>query len=511
MPSAGQLQEPRADEDTPRFNIFEIRVRGNTVLDNRSIESAVYRFLGTGRSIDDVEAARSVLETAYRDAGFSTALVSIPEQTVDSGIVRLEVTEGRIGRIRVRNARYVSGRDIRAAIGSVEPGNPVYFPDLQQDLRKINRMSADRSVTPILKPGRVAGEVDLELRVNDRLPLHGSLEINDRFTADTARLRSTASLSYDNLWQAFHSLALQYTTAPENPDNSEVLAATYLWRFEQSPNLLAFYAVDTNSDVATVGDINVLGVGRIYGSRFVFPFSGGDAFFHSLTLGADYKDFNETIGEELQTPISYSNLGAVYGFGWNRDRHRSSFNLGLNFGLRQLGNSPREFGDKRFKAKPNYFYLTLGTDQLFRLPLGIGLYGSLNGQYTTGPLISNEQFSAGGAGGGAQVRGYLQAERLGDYGAVGNIEVRSPDFGSRLARGIDEFYLLAFYDAAALGLHEALPGQDDYFELFSAGLGFRLAVREDLRASFDWAWPLLDSTNVQADDTRVHFSLQWGF
>jgi len=510
-----------AQED--RFDVWEIRVGGNTVLEARAIESIVYPYLGPAKSIEDVEVVRGELEALYREKGYSAAIVSIPEQTVQGGIVRLEVTEGRLGRVTVSGARYVSGRDIISDVDGVRPGDPVYFPDLQDDLVALNRMSADRSVTPVLRPGRSIGQVDLDLRVNDGLPIHGSFAVNDQFTADTTETRATAVLSYDNLFQRFHSLSMQYTVAPEAPEETEIFAATYLWRFRDTPNLAAFYAVDTNSDVATVGNLNVLGTGQIFGARYIIPLNGEGGFVHSVTLGADYKDFTETIGnarsdegnengdeeEDLFTPISYTNLSANYTFGWNAENYQSTYSFAANFGVRGFGNDPGEFTDKRFKADPNYFYLRASVENLLRLPLGgIGFYTRFAGQYSPGPLVANEQFTAGGA---TTVRGYLEAERLGDYGALGNVEIRTPNLGPMLPARPNNVFLFAFFDAATLGSHEVLPGQDPHFDLYSTGLGLRFDTEGGLSAALDYAWPMIDSVNVQAWDERFHFLVQYGF
>ena len=490
------------------FNIWEIRVGGNSVLDAPTIEALVYPHLGRDKTIEDVEAAQEALATAYRDAGYTAASVTIPEQTVDSGIVRLEVAEGRLGRLRVREARYVSGRDVMSEMTSLSPGEAISFSGLQEDLVAVNARSPDRTVTPVIRAGRDPGELDVELRVEDQLPMHAMFDLNDRFTADTAELRASASLSYDNLFQRFHSVSLQYTTAPERREDSEVWALTYLWRLRDNPGILAFYAVDTSSDVFTVGDLNVLGDARIYGFRFVRPLEAAGSMFHSFTVGADSKDFTETIGDELNTPIKYTHLTGNYSVGWNLENYRASYDLGLGLGIRALGNDVQEFEDKRFNAKPNYYYFRLNTEHLIRGWQGIGFYGRLSGQYTPEPLINNEQFTVGGA---TSVRGYLEAERLADYGAFGNIEVRSPNFGPVIGSWVDTLYLHAFYDAAQLGLNDSLPGQDPNFELYSTGIGLRFMSDFGLLAAVDYAHPLRDSTNVQAGDERFHFQLKWSF
>lgn len=89
-------------EATPRFDVWEYRVEGNTVLDPKVIEKTVYGYLGPGKTIDDVEKARAALEKVYHDAGYAAALVDIPEQDVNEGVVVLTV--GRVGSTGSRSA-----------------------------------------------------------------------------------------------------------------------------------------------------------------------------------------------------------------------------------------------------------------------------------------------------------------------------------------------------------------------------------------------------------------------
>src|SRR5262245_1844001 len=93
------------DNEPTRFDVFEYRVLGNKVLPQVEVEKAVYPHLGPNKSLQDVEAAKTALEQAYKTAGYGTVFVDIPVQDVDRGIVRLQVTEGRLDRIRVQGAR----------------------------------------------------------------------------------------------------------------------------------------------------------------------------------------------------------------------------------------------------------------------------------------------------------------------------------------------------------------------------------------------------------------------
>ena len=108
----------------------------------------------------------------------------------------------------------------------MKPGEVLYTPEVQKEISKANE-NADVKVTPSLSPGTEAGTVDVDLKVEDKLPLHASLEVSNRYSPDTTLLRLNAVVHYDNLWQKDHSLSLQYQVSPEDPNQVEVGAAAY--------------------------------------------------------------------------------------------------------------------------------------------------------------------------------------------------------------------------------------------------------------------------------------------
>jgi hemolysin activation/secretion protein len=512
-PDARATDTVASDAERAGFDIWEIRVLGNTVLEAPQIESAVYPHLGPARSIRDVEAARDALVQVYRDRGYGTVFVDIPEQDVPDGVVRLQVTEGRIDRVRISGARYFRNGAIRAAVPALEPDSVPRLPELQEQLGRVNQQSRDRVVTPVLRAGRTPGTLDVELKVKDSLPLHASVELNDRYTADTARLRAKLDLSYENLFQRFHSLSLQFQTAPEERNDARVLAATYVMPVQRFNDYAAFYVVDTNSDVAAIGTLSVIGAGRIYGGRYIATLPPAGAYGHSLTFGADLKDFAENIRIDddtgLETPIRYVNWSLAYRGDLRRERWSGGLSAEVNFGLRGLGNSPQEFGDKRFLARPNYVYLRAAADVAVPLPARFQAALRVAGQYSGDPLISNEQFSVGGAD---SVRGYLESEALGDYGVQASLELRSPPLLGRWdADGAHRLVAVAFGDGAIVHIHDALPKQDSGTNLASVGLGLRYTGAWGLTGMLDWAYPLISTDRVAAGDSRLHMSVRYGF
>lgn len=486
--------EPAQEEN--HFDVLEYRVTGNTVLPSAAIEEAVYPWMGKDKVISDVEKARENLEKAYHKAGYLTVLVDIPEQDVNQGIVRLNVTEGKVERLRVKGSRYYSLGFIKAQAPSLAEGQVPYFPQVQKDLASLNR-TADRRVTPVMKAGKTFGTVDVDLKVEDSLPLHGSLELNNQYSNNTERWRLAGMMRYDNLWQRDHSLTLQFQTAPQNTSQVKVLSASYLDRFEDSDTMLAFYGVKSDSNVASVGGIDVLGNGTILGARLVLPLPALKDFSHSLSVGADYKDFKENIlfgADTTNTPISYLPLAVQYNATAQYGQNVTQFGLGLNFGLRGVVGNDNEFNAKRAGAKSNFLVVKPELQRTQNLPRDLQLWGKLDGQIASGPLISNEQYLAGGAN---SVRGYLEAEVAGDNALHASLELRSP----ALQRGewLQELRFLGFYDIATLRVVDATATELEQHTIAGIGLGVRLKARQNWNASVSVARALHDAAMLIGD------------
>ncbi len=342
--------------------------------------------------------------------------------------------------------------------------------------------------------------------------LHARVELNDRFSQNTSRLRLNAEVRYGNLWQREHAITAAYQVAPENRDNVEVFSSTYSFRLPDSDNVVTLYGVKTTSDVAAIGTLGVVGDGIIGGLRVTLPLPPRAQWFHSLTLGGDYKNFGESIdllgADTLNTPISYHVYNALYSGVLLGDTGETEMSVAVTAAPRGFGNKTREFQDKRFRARPNFIYLNAALSRTQALPLGAELQFGIDGQVTDAPLISNEQFGVGGV---QSLRGYLESQQFFDDGVRTSIELRSPNFGPDLWQFLTTARVHGFVEGASGRILDALPGQPDTATLWSAGFGFRLAALDDFAADFDWAVPLKSSNQIDAGDSRVHFRVEYGF
>jgi hemolysin activation/secretion protein len=497
-------------EEAARFDVFEYRIDGSTLLPVATVERAVYPYLGEQKTLADVEAARTALEKAYHDAGYLTVVVAIPVQKVQNNEVALAVTEAPVGRLRVVESRYFSLGEIKARVPELAEGRVPQFDVLQDQLATLNRGS-DRRVRPVLRPGKEAGTVEVELKVQDQLPLHGSVELNDRHSEGTTPTHAAASIHWDNLWDAQHSLGVMLQGVPEQPNESRVLSFNYNWP-QRNGNMLALYGVHSASDVAVAGGINTLGTGAIYGLRYVANLPGSTDFFQSATLGADYKDFNQTVAQlgsgSFNTPITY----LPFTLGWDgsfsgKDRE-TRLGVGFNFHVMGLAGTEQQFADKRFKGRPNYSYLKGSFSHKESWSQGWSAQLRGNWQLAGQALVSNEQFSIGGAD---TVRGYYDSAASGETGMAATLEASTPNLligadASDEPRTLSDVRLLAFVDQGWVTVVDPLFATAR-FELASYGLGVRLSGTRGLSLTLDWAIARNESGKTRQGDSRLHFRL----
>lgn len=503
-----------------RFGIWEFRVDGNSVLEPLELERAVYPFLGPKGDLARVQAAAGALEAVYHDAGYTTVAVVVPEQSLDRGYVRLEVIEQQVDRLDIRGARYFSHRDIREAVPSLQPGTVLNANAIQADLDKLSQRAPDRGIRPVIRGGSRPGLLDVELEVDDRLPLSASVELNNQASANTSDLRLAASLAYNNLFQRQDALSLSYQTAPENTDDVQVFSATYIHRPRWTRGVFSLTGVTTDSDVAAIGDTTVLGKGDFLIGRAVFPLRRSAGLSDALVLGVDYRNSQDltrfrrdiiegVVSREEVTDkkIDYVALLAGYNLAHDWLGGRNSYGFNLHAAVRQFGNEREEFEEKRFKGEPNFAYLDFNLARAQPLPWReASLDLTIGGQLTADQLIGNEQMSIGGL---RSVRGYLEAERLADYGFNTSVQFNSPLLPLPAgAPGALQGYL--FWDWGLGMLHEALPDEDARFALASAGIGLRLNGFFGLDAELTWAHMLRDANPTEAGDDRVLFRLAYG-
>ncbi len=533
-----------------RFAIKEFDVTGNTLVPPSDVEATLAPFVGEGKRIADVQAARDALQKRYADDGFITVAVTIPQQTISDGIVRFDVTEARLGKVEVENpgVQWFSDESVLSATPHLEPGAVLREQDLNADLSAANR-NPDRRVRPVLKAGEAPGTVDLDLEVDDRPPLHGSITWDNNHPPGSPRQRLTSTLSYGNLWGLEHQISVAYTFVPnEQFHDAQIISGTYFMPMPWSSDQTLFGYVawsSTSSGVVNVSGLAALGNGLNAGLRYqiVLPdLPGAESYSHALTLGIDRKDVQNTLALEgvdpIVTPITYLPFSLAYTGTLARSLTLSTWHLGVTgnvAGTLEGGSSADFFANRPAKGvNGNFVVGTMALDETIRVEallrgLAAGrwidvpkppsrafqdewtLHIDARGQVASQPLISTEQFLAGGMD---SVRGYLQSEQAGDNAWNIQTELRTPALRGFLGGALSEWVqFVAFYDTATLFVQEPAEGQRASNRMNGYGVGFRAGLFDHVSVEFFEARPRESTTpeSVGGDGWKFYFRLSAGF
>jgi len=493
-----------------KFDVNEFIVRGNTTLQSLDIEKAVYPFEGPGRTLNDVNAARDALQKVYQDKGYQSVVVELPQQQVKNGVIVLQVVEAKVGRLRVEGAKYNSPLDIREAVPALAEGSVPDFTAAQQQLTDLNK-SPDRQVIPVLKPGTLPQTVDVDLKVDDQSPAHGSIEVNNDQSPDTSVLRTVASLSYSNLWQLGHVISGSFLLAPQHPQDAEVYSFSYLAPLQGTNWSLLATVFHSNSNVASLGGTNVLGRGTSFGLSAIYALPSTETYSHSVSVEIDHKHFeeNDTIaGETSSAPLTYVPVTFSYNGQLNRKNSQTMLSASITTDIRGIGSDADAFDNKRFDATADFIYGKFSVNHTQDFDHDIQLNGRVSAQFANSPLVSSEQFSAGGIN---TVRGYLESEDTGDSGVISSVELRSPSLAKYVGGDVNEWRFLTFVDAAHLWLLSPLPEQTSSFNMISAGLCTRVQIFKYTSADLEMAFPLKAGTFTRAYNPRFDFYVRASF
>jgi hemolysin activation/secretion protein len=532
--------EPRSAEPPAEvtFDVKSYRVEGNTLLDSAQLDVTLVPFTGANKHVADVDRARAALEAVYRDAGYPTVLIAVPEQTLEDGVVRLQVMEATLGEVTVSGNRHISTQRLRDKLPSINPGAILHEPTILAELEAVNA-TPDRRVAPVLTMGQEPGTVNLELRVKDRLPLHGDVEWNNRGTPSTPDQRLSASVRYADMFAREQTLALQTTQTPQDWGSVAIYSASYVAPLGNGRSVSGYMATSSSEsalDASAIesigGDVSISGNSMIGGIRYTTE----PRPMRQLSVGLDYKHLKKSEalfpddpttaaydpGFRVATsPVSYAPVSLAYSRRIPQDDGVTTWSLSIKGNKAGLvpGGGSKEFGGdpndsinvpgNRRGATGTFIVLQASARRVQQLDDGSTLSASIAGQAGTERLIAAEQFFAGGVD---SVRGYIENEAQGDHGVQASVEVATPPMALTPARWLrGAMQGAVFIDGAALWVQDALPGEVAFRTLAGAGAGLRLTLANGLTAKVDQAWTFREGPITGRGETRGYFSVAVAF
>jgi hemolysin activation/secretion protein len=499
-----------------------IDVSAVPVLNDPALVAQLQSYIGKRFTFGDLHAINRTVIDWQRAHDRPLVDVAVPDQDVSTGTVQIVVTEFTFEKVKVAGNKFFDTTIFAQGIEAA-PGEAIDLDLLKRDLDWLNR-NPFRKVDAVLARGGAIGTTDIQVNVDDRLPLRVYASYDNSGTVATGRGHWSLGVNYANLFGADQQISYQLTGGddtlrkigdgtPRYLANSLSYTVPLSWHdlleifgsyVRQSPNAGPFF-----DQVGKSGQIS---------ARYVHPMGGPAWLSQELQLGFDYKTTNNNLafgGEQVfgasqdvdQFLLIYT-ATAVDGWGVTTIENDLVYSPG---GMTNNNKDASFARSGTSFANARYVYDTIAVTRATQLPYDTSSITRLKGQISDGDLLPSEQLGGGGVD---SVRGYDTRVVNGSEGILASEELRSPPFGllnwTCCKDTNDSAQFLAFWDYARLSDPHTQTKAPDHIALESVGAGLNYMIGRYVDLRFDYGWQLLDLPGSRKHGQMADVSLTLG-
>ena len=513
--SAPPSQRPAPESVPEKITVKRFEVTGSSVFDQKQLDKILAPYTNKLLSFTEIFQVRAAITKLYVKKGYITSGALIPPQTIQNGIVKIQIIEGSLEAIEVTGTRRLNPDYIRNRLPKSQPFNQKRLLEALQLLQLNPRI---KNIQAELEAGSSLDTTVLNVRVQEASTLSAQLLADNGRSPSVGSSRRRIQLNEANLLGLGDGLSVAYT----NTNGSNGIDLGYSLPINSNNGTISFNYGFNNSNVIEkpFNALDIIGNYRYYELALRQPLLQTPNQELALGLSAArtesdiYSDVLKNFGYPLpllspgadnngNTRLSVINFSQEWTKSSSREvfAARSQFNLGIGaFDATVNNNAP----DSRF------FSWLLQAQWVRQIAPDTLLLLRSNFQLADRPLVPIEQFGLGGIN---SVRGYRQDALLGDNGYFASSEIRLPIY--RNSRQNLLLQLTPFvdfgttWDRGKRNFNDSNRGKSD--TLASIGLGLRFQLSDRLTARFDWGIPLIDIDTREKiwQEKGLYFSINY--
>ncbi|AFZ02483.1 surface antigen (D15) [Calothrix sp. PCC 6303] len=500
-------QIPAVDDPNVKFKVDRVEVVGSTVFKPEDFIPVTSPFVGRELTFAELLQVKDAVTKLYTDKGYVTTGALITPQTVESGIIKIQVIEGSLQEIKIVGNRRLNTKYIRSRI-QLGAGKPLNVPHLMEKLQLIRLDPRIQNLSAELQTGVRPGTNSLQVEVKEADTFKLTTTLDNGRSPSVGSFRRGIDLQEANLLGLGDTLSVGYA----NSDGSNAVNLNYTLPVNARNGSVSFgYNQGWNNVIEkpfTVLDIQ--SNSKSYDFSYRQPLIQKPT--QELAVGLSFSR------QESQTELGIDNIGGFplspgadadgktkisalrftqeYTQRSNKQvfAARSQFSLGVDwFDANVNDNAPdSRFFSWRGQAQ---WVRQLKPDTLFLVK------GDL--QAAADSLVPLEQFGLGGQ----SVRGYRQDALLTDNGMLLSAEFRLPIFRAAKMGGV--LQLTPFIDVGK-GWNQNGKNPSPSM-LVGTGLGLVWKQGDTFTARLDWGIPLkaVEGEKNSLQENGLYFSVSY--
>lgn len=429
LPRSGpsvDIQTPAVATTTPggvEVTLSTISIGGTTVFSEAELLAVLGDQAGKSYDLAGLRGLTERISAWYREHGYPFARAYLPAQAMTDGKLRIEVVEGRYGKVQALGDTALA----TAAAGylsSLRTGEVIDGAALERATLILDDQPGIK-VAPIIRPGQALGTGDLNVRVQRTPGFSGNVGVDNHGNRFTGEQRVNANLQWDSPFSFGDQLTARLLYSDENMWMGGLGYSLPLGGSGLRGNVgysHTYYELGKD-----FGNLGAVGTAKVASLGLTYPILRSQKA--NLTLAVTYQhkrlndkqesantDDNKT-SDGLPISLSFDYRDGLWGGGVTYG------GIGYTKGQLHLG-STLESTDRSSgqNTRGSFDKWNLDIARLQATPVdNLTLFGQLSAQSAGKNLDSSESFSLGGASG---VRAYPSGEGVGDEGWLLKLEAR---------------------------------------------------------------------------------------
>jgi hemolysin activation/secretion protein len=187
---------PPAVEDARCFTIQRIDIQGADALAPAQKAELVQPYLGQCLGVAQLNELLGGVTDRYLQLGLVTSRAYLPQQDLSTGILTLQVVEGRLEGIRPADDSGLSPREVNMAFPG-QVGELLNLREVEQLVDQLNRLPSNHAQIE-LAPGEVLGGSNVLVRNTTQKPWRASLSRNNGGQRSTGQQQWGAGIDWDS-------------------------------------------------------------------------------------------------------------------------------------------------------------------------------------------------------------------------------------------------------------------------------------------------------------------------
>lgn len=461
---------PPADEKRVRVNHFEFS--GNSLFSDAELQEVVKEFAGQDLTLADIYQVADRLSDFFQEQGYNLTTATVPAQRMRGGVLRLEIVEGKVGKVLFSGNRRYSAEYLAAQVAPVRPGTIVRFADLERQVLLLNDLPG-LVARSVMLPGADFGTTDLQLTVEEN-PVAASVTVDNHGLEVVGKWRVATDVTFNNPLEYGDVLGLGYTHSQsgllrQGRINYGLPLGTDGWRLNMN---YARAEYDVGKEFSR---LNISGISETARVQITYPQIRSRRTNLNWVVGGARVRGSSDIDN-----ISLSDDTIVYLEAGLNVSHRHDHGGSSTFSTLVATNfRSNEEGDDN-KALPPRVEIRGSYEHPFAGVWSVLVKGEA--VWAADPMPDSNKYSLGGP---ASVRGFVSSMERGDQGGMGSLELRRLFVLEPLT-----LQARAFVDAGVVNSRSVRGFKSSSKNLKSAGFGLTTFAAGRYLVDAVWAKPI---------------------